>query len=308
MRQLLFNHKDAWGVTLGITLVCLISHQAISISSLLLAGAITVAYWLGFAVNDYCDADFDRQDAKKAARNFFVEIRPRRRTLFAIIAVLLLAIIAILAPYGWRGAFSFCLSAFIVWSYSAPPLRLKKRPGVDLIVHAIFVQTYPYFLCLFLLQLTINALDTVLLPVFLLSSLAAQLEQQARDYEVDSKTEGNFTTHFGQHNTVRMASSVHSSAHCHLLRRCAQRRHTHLSHPARHDRVARPTASLYARSEPATLRTPSYGDHDTRLAVYRRDCLIDDVHLIKRDVFGMGSIGLEPMTSSTSTRRSSQLS
>ena len=204
MRQLLFNHKDAWGVTLGITLVCLISHQAISISSLLLAGAITAAYWLGFAVNDYCDADFDRQDAKKAARNFFVEIRPRRRTLLAIIAAILLAIIAILAPYGWRGAFSFCLSAFIVWSYSAPPLRLKKRPGVDLIVHAIFVQTYPYFLCLFLLQLTINALDTVLLPVFLLSSLAAQLEQQARDYEVDSKTEGNFTTRFGQHNTVRM--------------------------------------------------------------------------------------------------------
>ncbi len=56
MSILLFNHKDAWAVTLGIALVCLISHQAISISSLLLAGAITVAYWLGFAVNDYCDA------------------------------------------------------------------------------------------------------------------------------------------------------------------------------------------------------------------------------------------------------------
>lgn len=204
MRRLLLNHKDAWGVTLGITLVCLISHQAVSLTSLLLAAAITVAYWLGFAVNDYCDADFDRLDPEKAARNFFVAVRPRRRTLLAVITVILFAIIAILIPYGWRGAFVFCLSAFIVWAYSAPPLRLKKRPGVDLIIHAIFVQTYPYFLCLFLLQLEINPLDTVLLPLFLLSSLAAQLEQQARDYEVDRKTEGNFTTRFGQHNTFLM--------------------------------------------------------------------------------------------------------
>ncbi len=208
MRQLLFNHKDAWGVTLGITLVCLISHQdqpeAISFSSALLAAAITVAYWLGFAVNDYCDADYDRLDPEKAARNFFVAVRPRRRTLLFFISLILLAIVFILYPYGWRGAFAFFLSAFIVWAYSAQPLRLKKRPGIDLIVHAVFVQTYPYFLCLFLLQLEINALDTVLLPLFLLSSLAAQLEQQARDYELDRKTEGNFTTRFGQVNTVRM--------------------------------------------------------------------------------------------------------
>lgn len=204
MRQLLLNHKDAWGVTLGITLVCLLAHQAITVNSVLLALAITVAYWLGFAVNDYCDADYDRLDAEKAARNYFVRVRPRRRTLLAVIAVILLAIIAILIPYQWRGAAVFCLSAFIVWAYSAPPLRLKKRPGIDLIVHAIFVQTYPYFICLFLLKLEIAAIDIVLLPVFLLSSLAAQLEQQARDYEVDRKTEGNFTTRFGQHNTVRM--------------------------------------------------------------------------------------------------------
>ncbi len=204
MRQLLFNHKDAWGVTLGITLVCLITHQAITASSLLLALAITVAYWLGFAVNDYCDADFDRLDETKAARNFFVKIRPRRQTLLAVVGIILLAILAVLFPYGWRGAIIFFLSGFIVWSYSAPPLRLKKRPGVDLLVHAIFVQTYPYLLCLFLLQLQINALDIVLLPIFLLSSLAAQLEQQARDYEVDRLTEGNFTTRFGQRNTVLM--------------------------------------------------------------------------------------------------------
>ena len=204
MRQLLFNHKDAWGVTLGITLVCLISHQAVSVDSLLLAAAITVAYWLGFAVNDYCDADYDRLDPDKAARNFFVTVRPRRRTLLFFITLILLAIIAILVPYGWRGVIAFCLSAFIVWAYSAQPLRLKKRPGIDLIIHAVFVQTYPYILCLFLLQLVLNSLDIVLLPLFLLSSLAAQLEQQARDYELDRKTEGNFTTRFGQHNTFLM--------------------------------------------------------------------------------------------------------
>ena len=204
MRQLLFNHKDAWGVTLGITLICLISHQAVSVASLLLAAAITVAYWLGFAVNDYCDADYDGLDPDKAARNFFVTVRPRRRTLLFFITLILLAIIAILAPYGWRGVIAFCLSAFIVWAYSAQPLRLKKRPGIDLIIHAVFVQTYPYILCLFLLQLEINSLDIVLLPLFLLSSLAAQLEQQARDYELDRKTEGNFTTRFGQHNTFLM--------------------------------------------------------------------------------------------------------
>lgn len=202
MRQpfaLLFNHADAWGVTLMISIVALIVHQAGSPHAFILVITLTFCYWLGFAVNDYFDAPLDAQDARKAGRNFFV-INPQlggHSALAPLFIGLLIAPFAVFASFGLRGVLIFCLAVFILWGYSAPPLRFKRRPGLDLVVHALFVQTFPYVVTLTLLDLPLIRLDGALIACFLLSSLGAQLEQQGRDYALDSRTEANFTARFG---------------------------------------------------------------------------------------------------------------
>jgi hypothetical protein len=84
-----------------------------------------------------------------------------------------------------------------MWSYSAPPLRFKSRPGLDLILHTLFVQTFPYYATLYVLDLPWLPVDYVLLATFFLASLTAQLEQQVRDYELDRQTDTNFTIQVG---------------------------------------------------------------------------------------------------------------
>jgi 4-hydroxybenzoate polyprenyltransferase len=91
-----------------------------------------------------------------------------------------------------------------MWGYSAPPLRLKSRPGLDLLTHGIFMYTFPYWMCLILIGVAWTALDYQILALAFLSSVTAQLEQQVRDFELDARTDTNFTTTFGLSTTVTL--------------------------------------------------------------------------------------------------------
>ena len=91
-----------------------------------------------------------------------------------------------------------------MWAYSAPPLRLKSRPVVDIAVHGLFVETFPYVVCLWLPGLAWTFLDGVVLACALLGSVTAQLEQQVRDYALDVRVERNFTTRFGRTTSLRL--------------------------------------------------------------------------------------------------------
>jgi hypothetical protein len=90
-----------------------------------------------------------------------------------------------LPPLVLAGWLLWLVSGLVAWAYSAPPLRLKMRPGLDLLTHALFVQTFPYVVSLVLIRARWGLLDWVLLAILFLASLTAQLEQQARDFVVD---------------------------------------------------------------------------------------------------------------------------
>lgn len=206
--RLLLNHADAWGLTLLIGAVFLVLHPPITAQSLLLVASLGIAYWWGFALNDYFDAPHDAEEPKKALRNFFVQVRVSRRGIWLATALILLLVLLIFAQFGWRGWLVFGLGVGAMVGYSAPPFRLKSRPGFDLLTHMLFVQTFPYFTCLALLPITPQPIDATLLSFFLLGSLGAQLEQQIRDFEVDSRTDSNFTTRFGLHVTIPLLRLV----------------------------------------------------------------------------------------------------
>ena len=209
--KLIHNHMDAWQVTLVIAALPLLIHDSIRWDTAVLVLSIGAGYWFAFALNDYFDAPFDQLDGKKAQRNFFVQQPIRLRLLILLSAVLLAGVAAAYAQFGALGWLLWAVSCFVAWAYSAPPLRLKMRPGLDLLTHALFVQTFPYLVSMLLIRAHWFALDWVLLAILFLTSLTAQLEQQARDFLIDLHTGGTFTTQVGRERVVwglRVATAV----------------------------------------------------------------------------------------------------
>lgn len=198
-------------MALVIAALPLLIHGAVRWETAVLVLAIGLGYWFAFALNDYYDASFDALEPQKAARNFFVQFSVPGSFVF-LVSVLLLSLVALAyVQFGWLGWLFWGLSCFIAWAYSAPPLRLKMRPGLDILTHALFVQTFPYLVCLVLIQAKWGALDWVLLAILFLASLTAQLEQQARDFAVDLQAGGTFTTKIGLERVItglRAATAV----------------------------------------------------------------------------------------------------
>ncbi|HSH03350.1 MAG TPA: UbiA family prenyltransferase [Anaerolineae bacterium] len=205
---LFFNHMDAWVTTLLISGIALTLHGAWSERTIVLWLSLVVGYWYAFALNDYFDAPYDRLEAGKGARNFFVGEALSERVLWwgtvAVVGLLLLSY----GQFGWRGVLVLGVSLFIMWGYSAPPLRFKRRPGLDVVVHALGVQTYPYWVVLLLLGAEWTVLDKTLWLIFLLASMTAQIEQQLRDYEIDVQFDRTFVMAVGRGRAIQLLRGV----------------------------------------------------------------------------------------------------
>ena len=201
--KLISNHMDAWQVALVVASLPLIIHRAIQGETAVLVLAIGVGYWFAFVLNDFFDAPFDALDQQKARRNFFVQVPVSGWVMVLFSMALLAGIGGAYAQFGLWGWLFWAISCFIAWAYSAPPLRLKMRPGLDLITHTLFVQTFPYVVSLVLIQAGWSLLDWMLLIILSLASLTAQLEQQVRDFVVDLRSGSTFTTWVGRERVVR---------------------------------------------------------------------------------------------------------
>jgi len=188
LRLLFLNHIDACGVTAIIVGLCLVLHRALRLDTLPLVVLMAFTCWFAFAVNDYCDASADADDPFKRERNFFVKTTVPRGTAWAGAALCSTLMLAGFAPYGMRGLLEWAVAVMAIFAYSAPPLRLKNRPLLDLAMHGFFVETAPYYATLYLLNVAWTPLDRVMLAIFFLGSLAAQIEQQTRDFDADERT------------------------------------------------------------------------------------------------------------------------
>jgi 4-hydroxybenzoate polyprenyltransferase len=191
------HRMDAWGVAMVSGGLALWLHDAISAGSLVLVGTLGLAYGIGYAVNDYYDAPDDALDEQDAHRNFFVGHPQKTSIIRVVLVVALVPMFAGFAVFGPAGVAAFGIAVFMVFAYSAPPFRFKNRPGMDLLVHACFVQTYPYVVCVLLGGGTWSATDNYMVSINFLASLSGQLAQQIRDLEVDLKTSRTFVTWAG---------------------------------------------------------------------------------------------------------------
>ncbi len=140
-----------------------------------------------FATNNYYDVDSDRINPKKVHFNAMAGGRISKKT--AALVNLILVVIAFLtvALFSNLGAFVFCmLFIFWMWAYSAPPVRLKGRPGVDIVWHFIAFVLLVVWGSFIAGSLGMSSwLVAISLGVF---SCIAQVWNHLNDYEFDKKS------------------------------------------------------------------------------------------------------------------------
>ena len=88
-----------------------------------------------FAVNNYFDVDSDRINPRRKRINAIASGKISKKIGRLLIIILLIIPLTVCYLYKFE-VFLFCIS-LLVWMfiYSAPPLRLKGRPGLDVIWH-----------------------------------------------------------------------------------------------------------------------------------------------------------------------------
>lgn len=204
VRNVAMLTRDGWVSALILSMLALLFHDAFTAKTILLLIAIVAGYMAAFAINDYYDAPLDAADPAKAQRNFFVHHPVSLAWIRGALVGLAALFLATFLPFGSKGVAILLLAVAVMWGYSTPPLRLKSRPGLDLLTHGIFMYTFPYWMCLILIGAAWTSLDYYILALAFLSSVTAQLEQQVRDFELDAHTDTNFTTTFGLSTTVTL--------------------------------------------------------------------------------------------------------
>jgi chlorophyll synthase len=195
---------DAWGVGYIVCALALVMHDALTLQTFLLMVMITTNYWLGYWLNDYFDVPYDRKDQRKARFNIFLRRQIPRTWIWGIVALTFTVSTIPFLWFGWHGMIILLISYGIMWAYSAPPIRLKSRPGFDLLTHALFIQSWPYAICIWLTGTSWTLMDTLVVSICFLASLNGQLRQQIRDFAVDSQTDTNFTTSVGLTGAIIM--------------------------------------------------------------------------------------------------------
>jgi len=152
-----------------------------------------------FAINNYYDIDTDKENPRRAHLNALASGNISKQTGITF-NLIFIVIPLVLSLFITREVFVFC--AFLIlwmWVYSAPPLRLKGRPGLDILWHFIA------FLALVLWGSYLAgsvSLITLLVAVSLgIFGCFAQIDNHIHDYPFD-KASGSktFAVWIGLHN------------------------------------------------------------------------------------------------------------
>ncbi|HEC82068.1 MAG TPA: hypothetical protein ENI42_06575, partial [Thermoplasmatales archaeon] len=139
-----------------------------------------------FAVNNYYDADSDRNNPRRRNVNAIASGKISRKKAAMLNGVLAIIPMVICASSGFTLLMFSMFLLFLMWIYSAPPIRLKGKPGLDILWH---------FSAFFLLVLwgslfagsveNINLLTALSIGVF---SCIGQIGNHVVDYKFDKES------------------------------------------------------------------------------------------------------------------------
>jgi 4-hydroxybenzoate polyprenyltransferase len=218
--------NEWWLLSLGMMLFAFIPNRYVANGRILDMGLfqeifITPHFYLAlivvfsaqiflFASNDYYDRHVDALDPYKRKRN---PVCSGDVTMGGVRALLIVSgILPFIASifFGMNALIYTSVAMFIFFFYTAPPLRLKNKIGLDVISHALFVNTFPYFFSLVALK-DFTPGTTFLLAVIMMRSAMAQLFQEIRDHDVDKQVESNTVVSLGQRRALWLVFSIYLS-------------------------------------------------------------------------------------------------
>ncbi|MBN1861407.1 MAG: UbiA prenyltransferase family protein, partial [Candidatus Thermoplasmatota archaeon] len=143
-----------------------------------------------FSINNYYDVDTDKENPRRAALNVLASGTISKHT-GMILNLLFIIVPLVLSLFITWKAFVFCAFLLLfMWMYSAPPLRLKGRPGLDIIWH--FIALFALVLWGAFLAGFISRISILVAISFGVYGCFAQLDNHIHDYPFD-KASGSIT-------------------------------------------------------------------------------------------------------------------
>lgn len=149
---------------------------------------------VGFSVNECFDTEEDKYNKGKLNVLISKQISFKRSLFFSLfLGVLGLSLSAI---FGLK-VFSFCLTGLLIgFFYSAPPLRFKSRPFLDLISHGFFAGLFLFFLPFLIFNYQITVFYWFIGLSIFYFSITLELRNHLEDYESDKLGGVNTTVCF----------------------------------------------------------------------------------------------------------------
>jgi len=139
-----------------------------------------------FAINNYYDADSDRENPRRMHINAIASGRISKQT-GIFLNITFVAIPLVISMLFKLEVFLFCVLLLVwMWAYSSPPLRLKGRPGVDVIWHF-----FAFVLLIIWGSLVAGSIDIInwLVAIsFGIWSCIAQVWNHINDYSFDKES------------------------------------------------------------------------------------------------------------------------
>ena len=146
---------------------------------------VTFLLAFGFSVNDVFDTKEDKYHSGKENLLVSKKISFPKGLVFSVsLGIFGLALSTL---FGLR-IFLFCLVAFLLgFFYSAPPIRFKGRPFLDLISHGLFAGALIFFFPILVFNKNLEFLHYLIGFSFFYLSAMAELRNHLEDYEIDKK-------------------------------------------------------------------------------------------------------------------------
>ena len=148
---------------------------------------ITISLYLAFsfAINNCYDIEGDKL-GEMISKNPVASGKLSKSE--GILQSFIIAFLGIFLSFYWFDRFSaiiYCLMTFLSWGYSAPPLRMKSTPLIDVLSHGLF---FGSLLVLYGINIsgTIRVHDYYLLGSIFVFSLILQLRNHIEDFKEDS--------------------------------------------------------------------------------------------------------------------------
>lgn len=139
-----------------------------------------------FAINNYYDADSDRENPRRMHINAIASGRISKHTGISLNLsfVVISLVISILFKFE---VFLFCaFLLFLGWAYSAPPLRTKNRPILDVIWH--FIGFFSYIIWGSLIAGSVNRINLLFAISLGVWSCVGQVGNHINDYSFDKES------------------------------------------------------------------------------------------------------------------------